>query len=65
MALTSSITIVTDEVGKNDETLVIDTHHPNIPDDISKQLRESQTDVRYKFELKKEMDCTHYIVDIR
>lgn len=58
---TGQITIVTDEVGQEDQTMVIDPHHPETSQDTFEQLTEAEPNIRYHITFDYDEELTRYV----
>jgi hypothetical protein len=59
-----TITVVTDEYGREDSTLSVDPHHPNTSDEVFEKLKELKPNIRYDFVFVYDNLQQRYVADV-
>lgn len=59
-----NITMVTDEVGRTDQTMTINAHHPETPEQTFEKLKELEPNIRYQVTFGQDKTNTRYVKDV-
>lgn len=62
---TGNITMVSDIVGQEDQTIVVDAHKPDIPESTREKLKEAEPNIRYQVTFGYNANKERYVKDIQ